>query len=187
MREDSHSASAPPKFRSTTVIAVRKDDSLAMGCDGQVSLGNTVMKNSAQKLRRLFDNKVLVGFAGATADAFTLCERLEGKIERHRGDLARAAVEMAKDWRQDRYLRKLESMLVAADKESLLLISGTGDVVIPDDAIIAIGSGGNFALAAARALCDLPDWGAEQIVRRSLEIAGDICIYTNQHHTVETL
>ncbi|MCH9780528.1 MAG: ATP-dependent protease subunit HslV [Alphaproteobacteria bacterium] len=178
---------SPPEIRSTTVVAVRKEGKLAMACDGQVSFGQTIMKNNAVKIRRLFQNRVLVGFAGATADAFTLCERLEAKLEYHRGDLARSAVSLAKDWRQDRYLRRLEAMLVAGDADHLLLVSGTGDVVEPEDTMIAIGSGGNFALAAARALYPLPDWDSRAIVTRSLEIAGDICLYTNSHLTIEEL
>lgn len=155
--------------------------------DGQVSLGNTVMKGSARKVRRLGDGTVITGFAGATADAFTLFERLEAKLEQYPGQLLRASVEMAKDWRTDRYLRRLEAMMAVADKDVSLVLSGTGDVVEPDDGLIGIGSGGNYALAAARALIDHDDLSAEDIARKAMGIAAEICIYTNQNIVVETL
>ena len=173
------------RVRSTTVIAVRKDGKVAMAGDGQVSVGNTIMKNNAKKVRRILDGKVLCGFAGATADAFTLFERFEIKLKEYSGDLARAAVELAKDWRTDRALRRLEAMLLVADKEKILLISGTGDVIEPADDALAIGSGGPYAYAAALAYLDSGLFGAKEIAERSLKIAGGICIYTNDHITVE--
>jgi len=174
-------------FKGTTVIAVRHKGRVVIGGDGQVTLGNTVMKKSARKVRRLFNGKVVTGFAGATADAFTLFERLDSKLEAYGGNLMRAAVELAKDWRTDKLLRRLEAMLVAADKEHTLLISGLGDVIEPDDGIIAIGSGGPYALAAARALVAHSGLDAEEIARKALEIAADICIYTNQNLVFETV
>lgn len=173
-------------WHATTILAVRKGSTLAMVGDGQVSLGDTVVKANAKKVRRLGNGDIVAGFAGATADAFTLFERLEGKLERHGGNLTRACVELAKDWRTDRYLRRLEAMMAVADKEVSLLISGTGDVLEPEDGMIGIGSGGNYALAAARALYD-QDLGAEEIARRAMKIAADICIYTNENIAVEVL
>ncbi len=175
-------------FHATTILCVRHHGKVAVGGDGQVTLGNQVMKADAQKIRRLHDGKVLTGFAGAAADAFALMERFEAKLKDHQGSVPRAAVELAKDWRTDRALRRLEAMIVAADKENSLLISGTGDVIQPSDGILAIGSGGGFALAAARALVrHAPKQSAADIVRKSLEIAGEICIYTNQSTVVEEL
>ena len=177
----------PIGWHGTTILAVRRDGAVAMAGDGQVSLGNTVVKANARKLRRIGGGGVLAGFAGATADAFTLLERLEAKLERFPGQLERASVELAKDWRTDRYLRRLEAMLAVADRERSFLISGNGDVLEPEDGVIGIGSGGNFALAAARALLAVPDLSAAEIVRRAIEIAADICIYTNRNITLETL
>ncbi len=171
-------------FHATTIIAVRHDGRVALGGDGQVTLGDTVVKANAQKVRKLKDGRVLAGFAGSVADAFTLFEKFEAKLERHPGNLPRAAVEMAKDWRTDRYLRRLEALLTVADKDHLFIISGDGNVIEPDDEIAAIGSGGSFALAAARALKEHSSLSAAEIVRRSLEIAGDICIYSNRNITV---
>ena len=175
-----------PGWHATTIICVRKDGEVVMAGDGQVSMGQTRVKSNARKVRRLADGKILAGFAGATADAFTLLERLESKLERHPGQLARACVELAKDWRTDRYLRRLEALLAVADHEQSLLVSGTGDVLEPEDGLIAIGSGGNFALAAARALIDL-DLDAETIARRAVEIAAGICVYTNDNIVIEKL
>jgi len=175
------------RIRSTTVIAVRKDGKVAMAGDGQVTVGNTVMKNNARKVRRIHDGKVLCGFAGATADAFTLFERFETKLKEYSGDLARAAVELATDWRTDRALRRLEAMLLVADKSKTLLISGTGDVIEPADDALAIGSGGPYAYAAALAFLDGSAFSAAEIAERSLKIAGSICIYTNDRITVEEL
>ena len=169
-----------PEFHATTVLAVRKDGKVAMGGDGQVTMGDTVVKGSARKVRELKDGLILAGFAGAVADAFTLFEKLEEKLERYPGNMTRAVVELAKDWRMDRYLRRLDALLAVADREHLFLVSGNGDVIEPDDDIVAIGSGGSYALAAARALKDHSDHDAASIVRNSLEIAGDICIYTNR-------
>ena len=174
-------------FRGTTICSVRKGDKVVMGGDGQVTLGNTVMKANARKVRRMYKDQVIAGFAGATADAFTLFERFEGKLEKHSGNLVRAAVEMAKDWRTDRVLRRLEALLAIADKEKSLLISGNGDVIEPEHGLIAIGSGGPFAQSAAMAYLDGTDMDAEEIVRKSLGIAADICIYTNSNITIETL
>lgn len=171
-------------IRATTVLAVRKDGKVALGGDGQVTLGDTVMKTKAQKVRALKDGKILTGFAGAVADAFTLFERLEEKLERYPSNLTKAVVELAKDWRTDRFLRKLNALLLVADRDHLFLISGEGDVIEPDDEIAAIGSGGSFALSAARALKAHSNLSAAEIVRESLMIAGDICIYTNQDITV---
>jgi len=175
------------RMRSTTVVCVRKKGRVALGSDGQVTLGNTVMKHKARKVRPLYDGRVLTGFAGASADAFALLERFEGKLEQYHGQLGRAAVELAKEWRTDRMLRRLEAMLVVADKEQSLLISGTGDVIEPDDDIIAIGSGGPFALAAARALMKHTEMSAEDIATEALQIASSICIYTNSQITMESL
>ena len=177
----------PLVFRSTTIVAVRRNGQAAMAGDGQVSLGQTVMKGQARKVRRIAEGKVVAGFAGATADAFTLLDRFEAKFKEHRGSLQRAAVELAKDWRTDRYLRRLEAMLVVMNAESTLLISGTGDVIEPDEGVIAIGSGGSYALAAARALMRSTDLSAVEIARRSLEIAAEICIYTNNEIIVEEM
>lgn len=175
------------KIRSTTIISVRRGNEVVVAGDGQVSLGNTVMKHHAQKVRRLYGGKVICGFAGATADAFTLFERLEKKLEQYNGNLMRAAVELAKDWRTDRMLRKLEAFLVTVDKDCSLLLSGTGDVIEPDDGILAIGSGGPYAQAAAMALAQNTDLAAEDICRSAMEIAGSICIYTNQNLTIEKI
>ena len=174
-------------WHGTTILSVRKDGHVVVAGDGQVTMGDTVVKASATKVRRLADGKVLVGFAGATADAFTLFERLEARLEQYPGQLTRACVELAKDWRTDRYLRRLEAMMAVADEQVSLILSGTGEVLEPDDKIIGIGSGGNYALAAARALFDRKELDAEAIARRSLEIAAEICIYTNTSVTVETL
>jgi ATP-dependent HslUV protease subunit HslV len=173
-------------WRRTTILAVRKAGKVVVAGDGQVSMGPTIMKANARKVRRLSGGKVIAGFAGATADAFTLFERLEAKLETYPGNLTRAAVELAKDWRTDRYLRRLEAMLAVADASVSLILSGTGDVVEPEDGLIGIGSGGNFALAAARALMPF-DLEAEDIARRAMKIAADICIYTNHELTIETL
>jgi len=170
----------------TTILAVRRDSAVAMGGDGQVTLGNTVMKGNARKVRRLFNDKVIAGFAGGTADAFTLFERFEGKLEKY-GNLTRAAIELAKDWRSDRYLRRLEALLLVADPDKIFVISGNGDVIEPDHDVAAIGSGGQFALSAARALLEGSSLGAREIVERSLNIAADICIYTNRNLVIESL
>ncbi|MBE1300854.1 MAG: ATP-dependent protease subunit HslV [Alteromonadaceae bacterium] len=171
----------------TTIVSVRRNNQVVMAGDGQVSLGNTVMKGNAKKVRRLYNNKVLAGFAGGTADAFTLFERFESKLEMHQGHLTRAAVELAKDWRTDRMLRKLEALLAVADETASLIITGNGDVVQPEMDLIAIGSGGNFAQAAATALLENTELSAKDIAEKSLHIAGDICVFTNQNQTVETL
>ena len=176
-----------PLWQGTTIIAVRKDGKVVIAGDGQVSLKDTVVKATAVKVRRLHDGSVIAGFAGATADAFTLFERLEARLEKHPGQLVRACVELAKDWRTDRYLRRLEAIMAVADKKVTLMLSGNGDVLEPDDQIIGIGSGGNYALAAARALIDRPDMDAEAIARRAMAIAAGICIYTNNNVTVESL
>ena len=174
-------------FRGTTVLAVRKGNSVAMAADGQVTLGNTVMKGTARKVRRIYDNKVLVGFAGATADAFTLFERFEAKVIQYNGDITRSAVELAKEWRTDRALRKLEAMLLVADINKILLISGTGDVVEPDEGVIGIGSGGSFAYSAALAYLEADGMKAGDIALKSLKIASKICIYTNDNFVLEEL
>jgi len=174
-------------FHGTTILSVRRDGAVALGGDGQVTLGNVVVKATARKVRRLYHEKVLAGFAGATADAFTLFERFEGKLEKHQGHLTRAAVELAKDWRSDRVLRRLEAMLAVADRSASLIITGTGDVLEPEYGIVAIGSGGAYAQAAARALLAHSTMTPAEIVKESLTIAGDICIYTNQQHTIEVL
>lgn len=171
----------------TTILTVRKGNQVVLAGDGQVSLGQTVVKGSARKVRRLAGGKVIAGFAGATADALTLFERLESKLEMHPDQLARACVELAKDWRTDRYLRKLEAMMAVCDAQTSLIMSGTGDVLEPDDSIIGIGSGGNYALAAARALMDREDLSAHDIVTRAMKIAGDICVYTNDSINIETI
>lgn len=175
------------QYRGTTIVSVRRGDNVVIGGDGQVSLGNTVMKGNARKVRRLYKDTVIAGFAGGTADAFTLFERFEAKLDQHQGQLTRAAVELAKDWRTDRMLRRLEALLAVADKESSLIITGNGDVIQPEDDLIAIGSGGPFAQSAARALLENTDLSARDIVKKSLTIAGDICIYTNQNHSIEEL
>ena len=175
------------KIRSTTVIAVRKDGKVAMAGDGQVTMGNTVMKGNARKVRRLYDGKVLTGFAGATADAFNLFDKFESKIKEYAGDITRAAVELAKQWRTDKALRQLEALLLVANAEKILLISGTGDVIEPENDVLAIGSGGNYAYAAALAYMESSDLSAKEIAEKSLKIAGNICIYTNNHITVEEL
>ncbi|MEX0912464.1 MAG: ATP-dependent protease subunit HslV [Gemmatimonadota bacterium] len=172
------------EFHATTILAVRKDGKVALGGDGQVTMGETVVKGSAQKVRKIRDGKVLAGFAGSVADAFTLFEKFEEKLERYPGNLSRAAVELAKDWRSDRVLRRLEALLAVADGENMYVLSGNGDVIEPDDEIIGIGSGGSYALAAARALKMHTDLPAAEVVRHGLEIAGDICVYTNRNITV---
>ncbi|BCD97211.1 ATP-dependent protease subunit HslV [Marinagarivorans cellulosilyticus] len=171
----------------TTIVSVRRGNSVVIGGDGQVSLGNTVMKGNARKVRHLYKNQVIAGFAGGTADAFTLFERFEGKLEAHNGQLVRAAVELAKEWRTDRALRKLEALLAVANHEASLIITGNGDVIQPENDLIAIGSGGSFAQASARALLENTELSAREIVAKSLTIAGDICVYTNQNQTIEEL
>ena len=180
------SQNSSPVWHGTTILTVRKGGKVVVGGDGQVSIGQTVIKSNAKKVRKLGKGDVIGGFAGATADAFTLFERLEAKLEQYPGQLTRAAVELAKDWRTDRYLRRLEAMMIVADKDVSLVLTGTGDVLEPEHGVMAIGSGGNYALAAARALAD-SDKDAEAIVRRSLDIAADICVYTNRNVTIETL
>jgi ATP-dependent HslUV protease, peptidase subunit HslV len=175
------------QFRGTTIMSARRDGKVALGGDGQVTLGNVVVKASARKVRRLYHDRILAGFAGGTADAFTLFERFEAKLEKHQGNLLRSAVELAKDWRTDRMLRRLEAMLAVADRESSLIITGTGDVIEPELGLIAIGSGGPYAQAAARALLENTQLDAEAVVRKALSIAADLCIYTNQQIVVETL
>jgi len=177
---------APASWHATTIVSVRKDGKVVIGGDGQVSLGQTVIKSNARKVRRLAKGDVIAGFAGATADAFTLFERLETKLEQYPGQLLRAAVELAKDWRTDRYLRRLEAMMIVADKDVTLVLTGTGDVLEPENGVTAIGSGGNYALAAARALLD-SDKDAEAIVRKSMAIAAEICVYTNTNVVIESL
>ena len=174
-------------LRGTTILSVRRNGKVVIGGDGQVSMGNTVMKGNARKVRRLYKKQVLAGFAGATADAFTLFERFEGKLEKHHGHLTRAAVELAKDWRTDRSLRRLEALLVVADKSASLIITGTGDVIEPEESLMAIGSGGPFAQAAARALLQNTELDARSIVEKGLGIAADICVYTNHNLTIEEL
>lgn len=176
-----------PQIHATTVICVRRDNSVAMAGDGQVTVGNTVMKHGAAKVRRLYHDKIIAGFAGSAADAFALFARFESKLDEFRGNMERAVVELAKDWRMDKYLRQLQAMLIVANNEKAYLISGTGDLIQPDDGILAIGSGGSFALAAARALLKHTDMTAAQIAGEAMRIASEICIYTNDHITVETL
>ncbi|HYR29802.1 MAG TPA: ATP-dependent protease subunit HslV [Thermoanaerobaculia bacterium] len=176
-----------PQIHATTVICVRREGSVAMAGDGQVTIGNTVMKHGAAKVRRLYHDKIIAGFAGSAADAFALFSRFEAKLEEYRGNMERSVVELAKDWRMDKYLRQLQAMLIVANGEKAYLISGTGDLIQPDDGILAIGSGGSFALAAARALLKHTDMTAAQIAEESLRIAAAICIYTNDNITVETL
>ena len=175
------------QYHGTTIVSVRRGDLVAIGGDGQVTLGNTIVKGTARKVRKLYNGQVLAGFAGATADAFTLFERFEEKLEKHNGHLTRAAIDLTKDWRTDRVLRRLEAMLAVADKTASLIITGNGDVLEPEHGLIAIGSGGAFAQSAALALLHNTELVPEVIVKKSLEIAGDICIYTNQNHTIETL
>ncbi|MBR6062218.1 MAG: ATP-dependent protease subunit HslV [Spirochaetales bacterium] len=175
------------RVRSTTVLAVRKNGQVAMAADVQVTFGNTVLKSNARKLRKIYHDQIIIGFAGSTADAFNLFDKFEAKVEEYMGDLTRASVELAKDWRTDKNLRKLEAFLIVADKNATFIISGTGDVVEPDMGIAAIGSGGNYALSAARAYLECSDYTAAEIAKKSLEIAGDICIYTNHSITMEEL
>ena len=175
------------QYRGTTILSVRRNGRVVVGGDGQVSMGNKVMKGNARKVRRLYQGKVLAGFAGGTADAFTLFERFEAKLEKHQGHLVRSAVELAKDWRTDRMLRRLEALLVVADTESSLIITGNGDVIEPEDCLMAIGSGGPYAQAAARAMLDTTELDARSIVQKGLEIAASICVYTNQNLTLEEL
>ena len=177
----------PQQFHGTTIISVRRGNIVAMGGDGQVTLGNIIVKATARKIRRLHKEQVLAGFAGATADAFTLFERFEAKLDKHQGHLMRSAIELAKDWRTDRILRRLEAMLTVADRTSSLIITGTGDVLEPELGLLAIGSGGAYAQAAAQALLQNTDLAPAEIIKKALTIAGDICIYTNQNHTIETL
>lgn len=174
-------------FHGTTILSVRRGDQVAIGGDGQVTLGHIVVKGTARKVRKLHQDRVLAGFAGATADAFTLFERFEAKLDKHQGHLARAAIELTKEWRTDRVLRRLEAMLAVADATCSLIITGNGDVLEPENGIVAIGSGGAYAQSAAKALLDNTELSPEHIVRESLKIAGDLCIYTNQHHTIEVL
>jgi len=176
-----------PRIRATTILAVRRDGKVALGGDGQVTVGETVMKSNAQKVRALRGGELLAGFAGSAADAFTLFERFEAKLEKHQGHLVRAAIELTKDWRTDRVLRRLEAMLAVADVEASLIITGNGDVLEPEHGIVAIGSGGAYAQAAAKGLLDNTELSARDIVKKSLEIAGELCIYTNMNHTIETL
>lgn len=175
------------QYRGTTIVSVRRGDRVVIGGDGQVSQGNTILKGNARKVRRLYKEQVIAGFAGGTADAFTLFERFEEQLEKHHGKLVRAAVELAKLWRTERSLRRLEALLVVADRESSLIITGNGDVIEPEDSIMAIGSGGPFAQSAARALLQNTELDARQIVEKSLTIAGEVCVYTNQNHTIEEL
>ncbi|MGI1679175.1 MAG: ATP-dependent protease subunit HslV [Cellvibrionaceae bacterium] len=175
------------QYRGTTILSVRRGNKVVIGGDGQVSLGNTIMKGNARKVRRLYHNQVIAGFAGGTADAFTLFERFEAKLEAHGGQLTRAAVELAKDWRTDRALRRLEALLAVADKEASLIVTGNGDVIQPENDLISIGSGGPFAQSAATALLQNTDLDARDIVEKGLTIAGDICVYTNHNHTIEEL
>ena len=174
-------------FHGTTIVSVRRGDKVAMGGDGQVTLGNVIVKSTARKVRRLYHDKVLAGFSGATADAFTLFERFEAKLEKHQGHLLRSAVELAKDWRTDRILRRLEAMLVVADRTTSLIITGNGDVLEPELGLLAIGSGGAYAQAAAQALLENTELPPPEIIKKALVIAGDLCIYTNQNHVIETL
>lgn len=175
------------QFHGTTIVCVRRGNQVALGGDGQVTLGNIIIKGTARKIRRLYHDKILAGFAGATADAFTLQERFEGKLEKHQGHLMRAAVELTRDWRTDRVLRRLEAMLIVADRDHTLVLTGTGDVLEPENGIAAIGSGGAYAQSAALALIRHTELSPRDIVKQSLEIAGDLCIYTNQQHLIETL
>jgi ATP-dependent HslUV protease subunit HslV len=174
-------------YHGTTILSVRRGRSVALGGDGQVTLGNIVVKASARKVRRLYHERILAGFAGGTADAFTLFERFEAKLDKHQGHLVRSAVELAKDWRTDRILRRLEAMLAVADRDASLIITGNGDVLEPEQGLLAIGSGGAYAQAAAKALLENTEMGPAEIVKKALSIAGDLCIYTNQQHTIETI
>ena len=185
-REDNFGADME-QFHGTTILCVRRGSQVALGGDGQVTLGNIIMKGTARKVRKLYQGKVLCGFAGGTADAFTLLDRFEGKLEKHQGNLLRASVELAKDWRTDRVLRRLEAMLLVADHESTLVITGNGDVLEPEDGIAAIGSGGTYAQSAAKALHENTELSSQEIVSKSLTIAGQLCIYTNLSHVIETL
>jgi ATP-dependent HslUV protease, peptidase subunit HslV len=178
---------AETTFHGTTIVSVRRGNRVALGGDGQVTLGNIIVKATARKVRRLYQDRILAGFAGGTADAFTLFERFEAKLEKHQGNLTRSAVELAKDWRTDRMLRRLEAMLAVADREASLIITGSGDVLEPERGLISIGSGGPYAQAAAQALLENTELAAPDIVKKALEIAGDLCIYTNQQHVIETL
>ena len=175
------------QYRGTTILSARRGGKVVIGGDGQVSMGNTIMKGNAKKVRKLYNNKVIAGFAGGTADAFTLFERFEGKLEMHHGNLTRAAVELAKDWRTDKMLRRLEALLVVADHTASLILTGNGDVIAPEDDLMAIGSGGQFAQSAARALLDNTEMGARDIVEKGLTIAAGICVYTNDHFTIEEI
>ena len=175
------------QYRGTTILSVRRGDSVVIGGDGQVSMGNTIMKGNAKKVRRLYKDQVIAGFAGGTADAFLLFELFEGKLEQHTGQMVRAAVELAKEWRSNKLLRRLEALLCVADQEASLIISGNGDVIEPEDSLMAIGSGGAFAQAAARAMLDTTEMGAREIVEKGLEIAGQICVYTNLNHSFEEI
>jgi ATP-dependent HslUV protease, peptidase subunit HslV len=179
--------SSSSSWHGTTILSVRKDNQVVMAGDGQVSLNATIIKANARKVRRVGNGEIIVGFAGSTADAFTLLERLEGKLERHPGQLVRACVELAKDWRTDRYLRRLEAMMAVADREVSLVLTGVGDVLEPEKGLIGIGSGGSYALSAARALIDIPDLTAEQIARRAMAIAAEICVYTNTEVALEVI
>lgn len=182
-----YSQSSQSRIRSTTILSVRRGGNVVLGGDGQVSMGDTVIKSNAKKVRKLYNDQVLAGFAGSTADAFTLFERFEGKLQERSGNLLRAAIELAKDWRTDRFLRRLEALLIVCDRETSLLISGTGDVIEPENGLMAIGSGGNYAKAAAQALLESSDLAAREIVEKSLTIAGEICVYTNQNLIIEEL
>jgi ATP-dependent HslUV protease subunit HslV len=175
------------QYRGTTILSVRRGDSVVIGGDGQVSMGNTIMKGNAKKVRRLYKDQIIAGFAGGTADAFLLFELFEGKLEKHNGQMVRAAVELAKEWRSSKILRRLEALLCVADQEASLIISGNGDVIEPEDSLMAIGSGGAFAQAAARAMLDTTEMGAREIVGKGLEIAGQICVYTNLNHSFEEI
>jgi ATP-dependent HslUV protease subunit HslV len=175
------------QYRGTTILSVRRGDSVVIGGDGQVSMGNTIMKGNAKKVRRLYKDQIIAGFAGGTADAFLLFELFEGKLEKHNGQMVRAAVELAKEWRSSKILRRLEALLCVADQEASLIISGNGDVIEPEDSLMAIGSGGAFAQAAARAMLDTTEMGAREIVEKGLEIAGQICVYTNLNHSFEEI
>ena len=186
-RAISNNSTDPAVWHGTTILSVRKGDTVVVAGDGQVTLGQTVIKSNARKVRRLGDGSIIAGFAGATADAFTLFERLEGKLEQHPRQLMRACVELAKDWRTDRYLRRLEAMMAVADADVSLVLTGTGDVLEPEDGLIAIGSGGNYALAAARALNDMDDLDAETVARKAMVIAADICVYTNTAVVLEKI
>lgn len=177
----------PEKFRGTTILMVRRDNKVAVGGDGQVTLGDMVMKHHAKKVRKLYQGKIIVGFAGSTADALTLFERLEAKLEKHQGNLTRSVVELAKDWRTDKMLRRLEALLLAVDVTSAFLVSGTGDVIEPDEGVMAIGSGGPYALAAARALMAHTQMSAAQICQEAMKIAGSLCVYTNEEVVIEEL